>query len=518
PSPGRDPYVLVQEAKALLVAGKFKGVLDIVEGLIKEHPRSQSSHLLRALALDGLGRYDEAELSYKAALRIVPKDPQILTRLGMHYLRREAWDDAVRHLELSRAIAADDVETLFYLAQAHFKRQNVAKALEAIERCAELAPANSTVLFKVGEYRAHARKYMPALEALLKVQTINPEEPDLDLALGIVYLSVLDIPNARASLDRAEKKNPENLAVISNLAEVCAQARDHAAARRYYQELLDRGQHDAEYYLGLGAALVGLGEHEAASAALKQAVEKNPKMPEAHFHLARVYRSMGLIEEAQRELRVFKVLKENPLNPLDKRTELEQNLWRRLEALVKDGKEEEALKLLDSGNAPDGNRPEYLVGALYYLLGRFQDAERLFNEVMKTSPILPKLGAYLGLTYMEMGRIDEAERVINEELARNPKDSLVLMAMGRLCFQRKNWAEAERYLQESRVVIPEALLMLCEAQIETGRKDQAQETAQTVVTLAAGDETVLAALNRLLERHKLRLDADPSQAVATPAD
>jgi tetratricopeptide (TPR) repeat protein len=114
-SSGRDPYTLVQEAKELLDKGKFKGALDIVDGLLKEYPRSHSSLLLRALALDGLGRYDEAKTSYEAALRIVPGDPQLLTRFGMHFLRREAWNDAIRYLEQSRAVNPDDVETLFYL-------------------------------------------------------------------------------------------------------------------------------------------------------------------------------------------------------------------------------------------------------------------------------------------------------------------------------------------------------------------------------------------------------------------
>jgi tetratricopeptide (TPR) repeat protein len=516
-SSGRDPYTLVQEAKELLDKGKFKGALDIVDGLLKEYPRSHSSLLLRALALDGLGRYDEAKTSYEAALRIVPGDPQLLTRFGMHFLRREAWNDAIRYLEQSRAVNPDDVETLFYLAQAHFRTQNMAKAVEEIERCAALAPKNPTILLKLGEYRAHATKYAPALEALLKAQELNPDEPGLDMALGIVHLGLLDVQNARAALERAEKKEPDNLAVLSNLAEACAQARDHTAAKAYYQKLLDRGQHDAQYYLGLGAALVGLSEHEAASAALGQAIEQNPKLPEAHFHLARAFRAMGRAGEAQQELRIFKALKENPFNPLEERTELEQNLWRRVETLVKAGKEEEALKLLGSGNTPAGNRPEFLIGALYYLDGRYEDAERLFNEVLKVAPTLPTLRAYLGLIYMEQGRYEDAARVINEELEQNPKDSMVLMTVGQLRFRQKNWPEAALYLQESRVVIPEVLLMLCEAQLELGRQAQAQETAQIIQTLAASDDRLMAALNRLFESHKLRLDDEPAGPITTPA-
>src|SRR5438309_10697185 len=113
----QDPYSRVQEAKALFEAGQFEHVLRVVDRLLQEYPDSPSSHLLRALALDGLGRLDEAEPSYEAALRIAPHDPQILTRYGMHFLRRESWSDATRCLERTLA-AGPDATVALLLAQA----------------------------------------------------------------------------------------------------------------------------------------------------------------------------------------------------------------------------------------------------------------------------------------------------------------------------------------------------------------------------------------------------------------
>jgi tetratricopeptide (TPR) repeat protein len=510
----RDPYALIQKAKAHFDRGEFPRVLEIVDVLLREYPRSQSSHLLRALALDGLGRLDEAKLSYEAALRIAPKDPQILARFGMHFMQREAWGEAIRQLERSLAVAPD-ADALFYLAQAYFHTENKGKAVEAIERCAALAPANPTVLLKLGEYRAQARKYSPALEALLKAQALNPDEPGLDLALGVVQLALLEVKDARTALERAEKKDPENPAILANLAEACAKARDHAAARRYYQKLLDLGLRDAHSYLGLGIALVGLRDYEAAILALDQAAEQNPKLAEAHFHLVRAHRAAGHTDLAQRELRTFTALKASPFRPFEERTDLERSLWRRVEALVKEGKEAEALTLLAAGNAP-GNQPAYLVGALYYSLGRLPDAERLLTEALQAAPTLLKLRAYLGLTYLEQGRLAQAERAINEEIEQNPREPLVLMAAGQLHFRKKDWVEAARYLEESRVVDPAVLLMLCEARLEAGQPAQAQETAQLIATLAAGNARTLAAVNQLFDRHHLQLEIDPTPAATVP--
>ena len=510
----RDPLARIQEANQALDAGQYERVLQLVEALIAEYPRSQSSYLLRALALDELGRWDDAAQSYEAALRISPEDPQIQARFGMHFVRREAWTDAIPFLERSLT-TEEDALTLFYLSQAYFHTQYKGKALDAIERCAQLAPDNPTMLLKLGEYRAQLGKHSPALEALQRVEKLNPSEPGLDAALGNVYLSLLEVEKARAPLERALKENPNNPAVISSLASACAKARDHAAARRYYQQLLTLGFDDAEYHLGLGAALLGLGENEGAIVQLNDAASRNPRLEEVHFHLARAYRSAGRMEEAQRELVVFKALKANPFRPLENRTELERSLWRQAETLLRDGKEAEALKLLAGGNSPD-NEPTYLLGALYYSMGRYADAERLLTEALRVTPGLPKLRAYLGLAYLEQGRVAEAEVAIAEEAARSPGEPLVLMAIGQLHFRKKEWAEAARYLQESRVVDSSVLLRLCEAQLQLGRPAEAQETARVLAGLSAGKPESLAALRGLSERFAVALETDEKLGPAAP--
>ncbi|HYN05667.1 MAG TPA: tetratricopeptide repeat protein [Vicinamibacteria bacterium] len=503
----QGPYARVQEAKQALDAGQYERVLKIVDPLLKEYPRSQSSHLLRALALDELGRWDEAQRSYEAALRIAPKDPQIQARLGMHFVRRERWADAIPPLERSVA-GAEDALTLFYLSQAYFQTQNKGKALETIERCARLAPDNPTMLLKLGEYRAQMGKHSPALEALLRVQKLNLDEPGLDLALGNTYLSLLEVENARTALERALQKDPKNPAVISALASACSKARDHAAARRYYQQVLDLGYDDAEYHLGLGAALLGLGENEAAIVQLNEAISRKPRLEEAHFHLARAYQAAGHAEESRRELGLFRALKASPLDPPEERSELERDLWRQAEALVREGKEKEALKLLTHTNVK-GNTPEYLVGALYYRLGRLPDAERLLAQAAEGSPNLPNVRTYLALAYVEQGRLAEAEAILPGELERNPREPLVLMAMGLLRFRQERWADAARYLSDSRVVDPGVLLRLCEAQIRLGQPSQAQDTARVVTALAAGKPDTMTALENMFERHGIPLEAEP---------
>jgi Flp pilus assembly protein TadD len=80
------------------------------------------------------------------------------------------------------------------------------------------------------------------------------------------------------------------------------------------------------------------------------------------------------------------------------------------------------------------------------------------------------------------------------------------MAKGQLHFRKKEWADAARYLQESHVLEPAVLLMLCEAQLQGGQRDPALETARLIATFGSSNEQVMTALGRLLEQRGLRLD------------
>jgi tetratricopeptide (TPR) repeat protein len=425
----------------------------------------------------------------------------------------------VAPLERSAQVTADPA-TLFYLAQAYFHSDDKAEALETLERAIALQPDNPTMLLKLGEYQAHGKKYSNALETLLRAQKLDPLQPGLDLALGIVYLRLLEVESARAALERAALREPDSPAVLSMLAEACSKARDHAAARRHYERLLELGEDDPRHHLGLGAALVGLDENLAAIPELVKAIEQDPRLEQAHFHLARAYRACGRDQESAEALQVFRALKANPFTRVEDRSELERKLWKQARELVESGQEGEALRLLTRNGDTSGNQPQFLVGALYYWLGRHDDAERLLTEAQEIAPTTANLRTYLGLNHLARGRLDEAEAMITKDLEENPREALALMAFGQLCFHKRDWKNAAQYLQESRIVDPRVLLMLCEAQLELGQKSQALDTMDLVETLAAGgaarDAAALAKMERLRERYGIGPAAEPVPSARPP--
>ncbi|HYM09538.1 MAG TPA: tetratricopeptide repeat protein [Bryobacterales bacterium] len=87
-------------------------------------------------------------------------------------------------------------------------------------------------------------------------------------------------------------------ASLEKQADQSYRARDWAAAARLYQAFHDGGGGTASTYDNLGVALASLGRWSEAEAALRKAVEINPRHRWAYNHLGFVYREQGRYEEA----------------------------------------------------------------------------------------------------------------------------------------------------------------------------------------------------------------------------
>jgi hypothetical protein len=75
------------------------------------------------------------------------------------------------------------------------------------------------------------------------------------------------------------------------------------------------------------------------------------------------------------------------------------------------------------------------------------------------------------------------------------------MAEGQLHFRKKEWKEAARDLGESKIAEPSVLLMLLQAQLESGEQAGARETALLIDTLGIGNTEVVEAAQKLRARY-----------------
>lgn len=139
-------------ARALILkVGDDARALQILDGLPPGRERNADVVGLRARALVGLGRYDEALPLLLRATELDPHDPQRFESLGWAYERMNRMEDALRAYEQAAHLAPGRSFAHLQVAYQLDDLDRPSEAAEAFERALALLPPTE-VLRRRGEY------------------------------------------------------------------------------------------------------------------------------------------------------------------------------------------------------------------------------------------------------------------------------------------------------------------------------------------------------------------------------
>ncbi len=465
-----------------------------------------ASVLQQGARLVDQGQLSAAQELYEKALTSFPDDPDLRFELGMVYFRQQNWAKAAENYRASLAAAPGKIKPLYYLAEAYFMQSDLDRARETIAEAARIAPNDAQVCQKYGEYlTATIETRKEGLAWLQKAGGLNPDLARIDFQIGKTEFDLTDYRSATSSLETALKKDSSDGQAAFYLAESWASLGDWEKAQGDYNYALAHGHADGPTYYGVGRALVELGKPDAALAPLQRAIVVQPSLSKAHFQLGKAYRELGRSKEAQYETRLFSAM----TGRIDTSSELkgpeEEEAWKRVKPLLETNQEQEALELLaklPAADVLDHGEPHYLLGTMYYSLGRKDDAKRMLNIARTKAPKSSRIVAYLGMVELSGGEAAAAEESFQSALSLDSMEVLALIGMGGIRYQQQRWADAAGYLEKSRTADLGALYMLCDAYFRVGRTEDALLTAEVIRALGAGQQPLLDELEKLVRLHQ----------------
>ena len=152
-------------------------------------PQSIAAHKLNAEALEGLGRWQPAELEYEGILR---KDPNAR---GIHFLlgrlllsEPDAGPDAKERAkqEFLKELQIDpsNTDALFILGELAREDQNWGEAIARFSQAAKLNPSFSEAYLGWGVSLIGDKRYADAIPPLRIAERLTPSNPDIHNALG----------------------------------------------------------------------------------------------------------------------------------------------------------------------------------------------------------------------------------------------------------------------------------------------------------------------------------------------
>ncbi len=148
-----------------------------------------------------------------------------------------------------------------------------------------------------------------AIAQFRKAIAIDPRLPDVHYELAEVLKTARD-PAAKkeavAEYGVALQQNPRDEKSILSLAEIADQQGETEQAFRDYSKAVELKPSDAVAKVGLAKVLIAMDQGDKALPLLEDAVRLDPTIPTAHYLLGTQYRKMGRVDDARRQVELYK--------------------------------------------------------------------------------------------------------------------------------------------------------------------------------------------------------------------
>jgi cytochrome c-type biogenesis protein CcmH/NrfG len=145
-----------------------------------------------------------------------------------------------------------------------------------------------------------------------KAIAIDPHLPGVHFELAELLNASDDVTlkkQAEVEYRAAIEANPMDEKAESRLAEIDAKKGNAAQALSEYSKAIELQPSDSDAKLGLAKLLIDKNEDPKATALLEQTVQLEPTNATAHYRLGMLYRQAGRIDDAKREIDLYKKYK-----------------------------------------------------------------------------------------------------------------------------------------------------------------------------------------------------------------
>jgi tetratricopeptide (TPR) repeat protein len=201
------------------------------------------------------GKLNDAEREFRQVVAINPGVAGAYANLGVIYMRRKQWPQALEMLRKAEKLAPDIAGIRLNIGLAYFRQNDFASAILPFESVVHEAPDSFQARYLLGLCYFFNDRWTDAIGTL---------EPLWAQASGqLNYLYVLDIAAYKAKNQVLEEK---------------------AATR-----LVEVGEGSPEFHLLMGKAHLNRGEYDDAVKELDAAAKADPKLPFVHFNLGLAY-------------------------------------------------------------------------------------------------------------------------------------------------------------------------------------------------------------------------------------
>lgn len=427
-----------------------KGDLDKAEAELKKMIQAagstyQTLHVL-ALFYESTKKFELAEKTYLQAVEAAPQgDVTPLMNLAGYYARMKSYDRALEAMQKAAEIKKDDPNVLVNMAELHFDFNKVKEAEATVDKVLEKEKGHVDANLLKGRILLTRRDFGSALERFDVVVRESPRNPMAYYFRGLSYIGKGDPKLGQQDLLKAVELNPGLLDARLILAEFYLSERNADLARQQIDAAVKIAPRNTRVLMHQASLKVLEKDLKGAEEIYGRIIQTDADYAPAYIQLGLIYNLTNRQPEALKSFN--KALALNPQQPDALALVVGLN--------VRDKKYDEALKACEDHKKKVADSPaslaliEYLEGNIFLAKKDTKAAQERFKKAIDTEPNNP--AAYLALAeiYAREKRFDEAIKEYEAVIAKNPKYLAGYMAVGTIYDQKGDGKKAETYYRKA---------------------------------------------------------------------
>ena len=254
-------------------------------------------------------QFDQAIAPLGRILKQHPEDIRARAALGLSFFSSQDFRKTTESLKVIPEEVDKDPGLGYAYATSLVKTGDYTEGVRRLQDLSSKNPNSADIHTLLGEAFADQKEYSAALEEYRKALTIDPSQARLHFLAGVVLIHQGESAEAEKEFRAALKLNPTDVAGKYYLAYALIQRQDKTEAFSLLRQVIDQDPKYADAYYELGKLLLERGEVKEAISNLEAGTKLTPESDYIHYQLAMAYRRDSRNEDAQRELKLYQILK-----------------------------------------------------------------------------------------------------------------------------------------------------------------------------------------------------------------
>jgi tetratricopeptide (TPR) repeat protein len=226
-------------------------------------------------------------VSAKATTAHSARDPQKLFETGEAALHAGKLDDAERSFRQVLAIQPGLAGAYANLGVIYMRRKKWTQALEMLHKAEKLAPEIAGIRLNIGLVYYRQKHYPEAIKPFETVVQQAPDSYQARYLLGFCYFFNERWSEAVTTLEPLwdQVSSSDQLNYLYVLGRAAENAKNTALEEKAYARMAEIGQGSPEFRMIMAKAHLNRGEFDDAARELEAAAQADPKLPLVHYYL-----------------------------------------------------------------------------------------------------------------------------------------------------------------------------------------------------------------------------------------